>query len=99
MSLRKHSSLSVVTTRLEALEEAARQLVESVTFLPAPLGPELGFGHGKLGIITPLHEDGIKTEALNHRPESFLLLFKFMESIVADMLLCYLENCNIIAPE
>ncbi|CAH8559385.1 unnamed protein product, partial [Dicrocoelium dendriticum] len=54
----------------------------------------------KLGIITPIHKGGSRTDHSNYRPVSLLpILSKVMESIVADALVCYPENWNLITPE
>ncbi|CAH8483311.1 unnamed protein product [Dicrocoelium dendriticum] len=54
----------------------------------------------KLGIITPIHQGESRTESSNQRPVFIIIILsKVMESIVADTLVCNLENCSSIKPE
>ncbi|CAH8456933.1 unnamed protein product, partial [Dicrocoelium dendriticum] len=67
---------------------------------PALLRPESSSRYVEAWNNNPIHKGGSRTDPSNYRPVSLLpILSKVMESIVADALVCYLENCNIITPE
>ena len=54
----------------------------------------------KKGIISPIFKGGSRTDPANYRPVTLLpVLSKVMESIVADDMMHFLEQNNIIAPE
>ncbi|CAH8461816.1 unnamed protein product [Dicrocoelium dendriticum] len=100
-SLRKHSSPGIENIRPEALGAAASQLaVRLAQLFQRILDQHQVPAMGMLGIITPIHKGGSRTDPSNYRPVTLLpILSKVMESIVADALVCYLENCNPITPE
>ncbi|CAH8638630.1 unnamed protein product [Dicrocoelium dendriticum] len=100
-SLLKHSSPGVDTIRPEALGAAANQLTgTSAQFFQHCLDQHLVPAMCKLGIISPIHKGGSRTDPSNYRPVTLLpILSKVMESMFADALVCYLENCNLITPE
>ncbi|CAH8480123.1 unnamed protein product [Dicrocoelium dendriticum] len=100
-SLRKHSSPGVDAIRPEALGVAANQLAGHLAqFFQHCLDQNQVPAMWKLGIISPIHKGGSRSDPSNYRPVTLLpILSKVMESIVADALVCYLENCNLITPE
>ncbi|CAH8490734.1 unnamed protein product [Dicrocoelium dendriticum] len=101
MSLREFSSSGADSIRAKGLKVAAMSLAGPVAiFFQRCLNEMHVPTMWKHGIITPIYKSGSRAEPANYRPITLLpVISKVMESIVAEALMGYLENNQILVPE
>ncbi|CAH8529971.1 unnamed protein product [Dicrocoelium dendriticum] len=101
MSLRVHSSPGVDDIKPKALKAAALNIAEPLArFFQRCLDEMLIPTMWKHGLVTPIYKSGNRAEPSNYRPITLLpVLSKVMERIIAEALMGYLENNNIIVPQ